>query len=171
MAGFLTATEPVYVTDPNGVRRLIAAPGDAYDPATIPVVGVVTLPDAPESGVEPFDGYDDLTEAEVVALLPDLELEVLDAVRAYERAHLARGAIHRYGLVSRVVRSGGKRPKTVPAESTSEGYDGMSFTDLQAEVASRGLTVRSGTRGPASKRDLVAALQADDARSDSAEEE
>lgn len=163
----LTATEPVYVTDANGVRRLIAAPGDAYDPATIPVVGVVTQHDAPESGIEPFEGYDSLTEDEVLARLPDLTADELAAVRAYERAHLARGTIHRYGLTSRVVRSGGKAAKVTPAASTAQGYDSMAADELQAEADRRALSVRgSGARGAVVKSDLVAALQADDARAD-----
>lgn len=163
------ATEPVYVDDPNapGVQRLIAAPGDEI-PADVPTVGVVTPPDPASVLSEPLDGYDALTEDDIVSRLPDLGADELAAVQAYEQAHQARGSITRYGLRSQVVTSARAKAKSVPAESTSEGYDSMSVEDLQAEADSRGLDVQgSGAGGNVVKKDLVAALQANDAQAES----
>jgi hypothetical protein len=159
------ATEPVYADDANGIRRLIAAPGDPV-PDEIPTFGVVTPTDPPAAALEPFAGYDALTEAEVLAQLETLPADDLEAVRAYERTHLARGSITRHGLMSTLVSSRSTTAK-VPAESTSEGYDEMTVEDLQAEVDRRGLTVAgTGAGGNVLKKDLVGALQHNDATTD-----
>lgn len=188
----VTATEPVYRTDVLGVRRLVAATGDTYDPDIIPTVGIVTQPDHPGAGIEPAPGYDELTEAEALSLLPDLSAEDLEALQAYERAHLARGSITGYSQVSKVVTSGAAAGRAldaakkaalaagdsttpapvsatveVPTPAVTGGYDAMSATDLQAEADSRGLSViGSGSGGNVLKKDLVSALQADDAKQD-----
>jgi hypothetical protein len=161
------ATDPVYVDDPNapGVQRLVAAPGDEI-PAEVPTVGVVTPPDPSSVLSEPLSGYDALTEDELVARLPELSADELAAVQAYEQAHLARGSITRYGQRSTVTTSRAAK-RSVPAESTSTGYDSMSPEDLQAEAARRELDVQgTGADGNVLKKDLVAALQADDAKAD-----
>jgi hypothetical protein len=160
------ATEAVYVIDASGVRRLVAAAGDVI-PDTSPAFGIVTAPDPPEAAVLPFEGYDELTEVEVVAMLPELDADMLFAVQAYERSHLARGAIHRYGHDSAVVTSRGTR--LVAAESTSGGYDAMNVIKLTAEAEGRGLAVvGTGPAGKVLKKDLVAALTKDDAKAEGA---
>jgi hypothetical protein len=90
------ATEKVYVEDANGIRRLVAVPGDVI-PEDTPTFGVVTRRDAAAAAAEPFEGYDSLSEQQVLDRLADLSPDELEAVKAYERAHLARGSIHTYG--------------------------------------------------------------------------
>lgn len=165
MAPADTASDRVFMEDANGVTRLVAAPGDVV-PATAPPLGVVTTPDPATATVEPFDGYDGLSAAEIVDRLAGLSAEELAAVQAYEQAHRARGTITRYGRRSRVVTSAKKDAAAVevPAESTSGGYDAMNVPDLQAEADRRGLEVQgTGADGNVVKADLVGALQADDA--------
>jgi hypothetical protein len=157
------ATEQIWSEeDEFGVRRLIATPGMVV-PTNPPAYGITTPPAHPQAGVAPFDGYDTLTEAEIVDRLSALSDSDLEHVRAYEQAHQARGAITRYGLTSTVV-TGTKTTLEPPAQSTSEGYAAMKSADLQAEADQRGLTVTgTGAGGNVVKDDLVAALQADDA--------
>ena len=158
------ATEPVYMEDHNGVRRLVAAPGDPI-PTTVPVFGIVTAED-PGVLTTPIAGYDSLTEEQVLEILPSLGEDDLEQVRAYERARLARGSIHRYGLVSEVVRSSGRPARVLPAQATAEGYDSMSDDDLAVELERRALVVSDeGTKAKVRKARIVA-LQADDAKVD-----
>lgn len=159
------ATERVYATDGNGTRRLIAAPGDPI-PTTLPALGIVTPPEDADVHIVPFDGYDALDEAAIVARLPELDAETLRHVQAYEAARQARGAITRFGKTSRAVRGGGKPAAVVPAESTSTGYDSLDDDALAAELTKRGLT--APTTGGAAKvrKARIAALQADDAKTD-----
>jgi hypothetical protein len=163
------ATEPVYATGSDGVRRLVAAPGDVI-PATVPAHGVITRHDPPSSGIEPMEGYDALTEDEVVALLPGMDADTLAAVQAYERTHLARGSIHQYKLTTPVVR-GGRRgantDRTVSQRSVAEGYAGLSDDELAAETERRELTVSATGSAAKVRKARIVALQADDAKSDS----
>lgn len=185
------ATERVYLTDANGIRRLAAAPGDVI-PEEIPAFGMVTPGDPQLAAIVPLDGYETLTEDQVVELLPGLSPDELVAVQAYERTHAARGSIVRYGQTSRVVTAGRKARRKqadaratadeagdprdvapedatveVPAASTSQGYDAMSPEELQTEADKRGLSVvGTGSGGNVLKKDLVGALQADDAKQD-----
>lgn len=185
------ATERVYLTDANGIRRLAAAPGDVI-PEEVPAFGMVTPSDPQLAAIVPLDGYETLSEAQVVELLPGLSADELAAVQAYERTHAARGSIVRYGQTSHVV-TGGRKARAkqtaaraaadaaddasdvapedatveVPAESTSTGYDSMSPDALQDAADERGLSVvGTGANGNVLKKDLVAALQADDAKLD-----
>lgn len=160
------ATEPVYAEDANGIMRLIAAPGDVVpDPAVARAYGIVTLPDDPAAAVPPLSDYDELSEAAILAALPGLPAAQQQLVRAYEQAHLARGTITTWGLRSTVVRGArnpNPAPMTVPAESAAirDGYPGMDDAALDAELALRGLSVRSNA-GKAAK---VKVLQDDDAK-------
>lgn len=160
----------------SGSRRLLAAPGDTVpagvemydadgeplDPraAVLRSGTLISEPDPVTTALVPFDGYDVLSEAEVLARLPTLDAATLVAVQDYERAHLARGAITRYGKRSKVV---GTRPDEppldVPSRSLSEGWAGRPTAELDAEIARRGLKVR-GTSDDAKAR----ALEADDAK-------
>lgn len=156
-----TATEPVYATDANGVRRLIAAPGDSYDPNTaIAPFGVITNPDATPV-IAPLDGYDTLSEADLLDRLPGLSKDELAAVQAYERAHQARGSITTYAIASVPVAM--PTPTTIPAAAAPAGYSTMSVEDLQTEADKRGLNVTgTGKDGNVLKSDLVSALEASD---------
>ncbi len=162
--GTLTrATENVYVEDILGVRRLIAAAGDDYDPSSVPAVGIITTPDPPQAGLEPLDDYGQLTEEQVLAQLPDMEPELLQAIQAYERAHRARGSITRYGKNQKILDLP-RLATEAPAEPTAADYDAMSPEHLDAEIARRDLKVTgTGKQGNVLKKDNVAALRAHDA--------
>ena len=141
------ASERVFAKDANGISRLVAAPGDVI-PEEVPTPGVVqTPPDPPHAA--PIDGYDSLSEDEVVARLAELDAETLAAVRAYEQAHLARGSITRYGLESKVVDippEPSAKPATAPEPSTTDdegsssaqepfqGYEETSAKDIVARL-------------------------------------
>jgi hypothetical protein len=182
------ADERVFAKDANGVTRLVAAPGDRI-PTEVVTAGVVqTPPEASHS--EPVKGYDALTEAEVLTILPGLDAETLELVRAYEQAHRARGSITRYGLTSTPVDVPPEKPvrkavKTETTDATTVGetatasteetaaastaeppktdYADQHVDELRAEVEKRGLEVQgSGADGNVLKKDLVAALEADD---------
>jgi hypothetical protein len=167
----VTATEPVYAEDANGVRRLIAAPGDSYDPNAVPVVGVITTPGQTPTNA-PLDDYDTLTEEQLLERLPSLSRDELAAVQAYERAHQARGSITRYGMVSqpvdvpsRAARATAGTPEAGTTVVESRDYSDMPVDELQAEVDRRGLEVTgTGKDGNVVKADLVKALQDSDGR-------
>lgn len=133
------ASEPVYMEDADGVTRLAAAPGDPI-PTSLPVTGIVT-PEDPPVFAEPFDGYNDLTEVEVIAKLEGLSDEELDAVRAYERAHRARGAIYLHGVTETgvaVTRSTGSvdRPDTGRRRRTPQPADDSGDTSSSGSASS-----------------------------------
>lgn len=150
-------------------RRLLAAPGDTVPDGYSPDgtwIGVGVQPTAvpytePDAAVPaaPWDGYDDMPEEAILDLLPGLTPGELDAVRRYERAHLARGAIHRYGEGSNVVTSRGTRRIEAESTSVAPGYGAMTKTALSEAAMDRALTVPAD----ATKAQLVALLQADDA--------
>jgi hypothetical protein len=158
------ATQQIWTDeDEFGVKRLVATPGMVVPTTPPPTSGIATPGPHPAAGVLPFDDYDTLTEEQVVERLAGLTDDELEHVRAYEQAHLARGSITRYGLASTVV-TATRTTLTPPAVSTSQGYDAMSVEDLQAEADSRQLEVSgTGSGGNVLKKDLVSALQADDA--------
>ena len=111
------AKEHLYAPDAQGVMRLVAAPGDpipdnlaAAAAARTPVVNAPAT--APVSADElPIEGYDRLSEAEVLTFLPGLDPADLERVRAYEQAHQARGSITRFGLDTRPVGARTARPR------------------------------------------------------------
>jgi hypothetical protein len=169
------ASEHVYSEeDALGVRRLIAAPGQPIAEGRRLTLGMaVAGPPVSAAGV-PFDGYDELTEAEVLERMAQLGEDERDRVRAYEQAHRARGTITRYGVQSHVI-TGARRPDLdVPATSTAHGYESMPLDGeqgLRAEAERRGLEVTpTGSAGRAVKADYVRALQASDAQAASADE-
>lgn len=163
------ATEPVFAEDSEGVRRLVAAAGDEYDPARVQIAGVVTTPDPPETILQPLTGYDQLTEKQVLNILDGMDADQLTAVKAYERAHQARGSITRHGDLSTPVAvptAGGPAspPPAAAAQTAGKDYAAMSVGDLQAEADRRGLTVEgTGKDGGVVKSDLVEGLGALDA--------
>lgn len=164
MGTLIRATENVYTQDQAGVRRLVAAAGDEYDPTQVPIVGIVTAPDPATASLVPLDGYDELSEPAVLELLPNMDAEQLAAVQAYERAHRARGTITRYGATSTVLTAADEPPITVPSRSLSDvaphdELERMSVPELQAEADRRELTVEgTGKDGNVLKADLVKAL-------------
>lgn len=165
MGTLLRATEKIYVQDRDGVRRLIAAAGDEYDPNKVPVVGVTTRHDPPEAALLPIDGYDTLTEQQVLDLLPDLDVEQLIAVHAYERTHLARGSITGYRNPTQIVDTANLDNVGEPGEpdTRAQDYGAMNVEDLQALVDERELEVTgTGKDGNVVKADLVKALQDSD---------
>lgn len=164
MGTLIRATENVYAENAGGVRRLVAAAGDEYDPTRIPVIGIITPADPPTAGLVPLDGYDALSENEILELLGDMTDEQLAAVQAYERTHRARGTITRYGKTSKVVTAPNEAPVEVPSTSLStvaprDELERMSVPELQAEAERRGLEVQgTGKDGNVLKSDLVNAL-------------
>lgn len=158
------ATDQIWTDeDEFGVKRLVATPGMVVPTTPPPTYGIQTPTAHPAAGIVPFDDYETLSEEQVLERLAGLAEDELEHVRAYEQAHLARGSITRYGQTSTVV-TGTKTQLTPPAQSTSQGYNAMSAEDLQAEADSRELTVTgTGSAGKVLKKDLVSALQADDA--------
>lgn len=160
------ASEPVYAEGADGVRRLVAAPGDVI-PETPPAAGISRRIDPPSASREPFDGYDQLTEEQVVAMLHGLDTDALEAVRAYERTHLARGAIHQFGLTAEVVRGGRRRgpsTRTVSQRSVSAAYSDLDDDELVAEIARRSLVVSATGAAAKVRKARIAALVADDAK-------
>lgn len=174
MGTLIRATEAVYATDTLGVRRLVAAAGDEYDPAAIPAVGILTTPDPAHAGLQPMPGYDELGELEVLEQLPGMDADQLAAVQAYERTHRARGSITRYGKTSTVVSGANEQPATLSSRQLTEGddpvgfaYDKMTVDELQAEADRLALTVEgTGQGGNVLKSDLIAALRAHAATSE-----
>lgn len=165
MPTMIRATEKVYIEDEAGVRRLVAAAGDEYDPAVVPVIGIITRPDPAVAGLIPFQGYDELSEYAILEQLPDMSDEQLAAVQTYERSHLARGTITRYGRTSTITTAITEPEATVPARSLTdvsplEELERMSVPTLQAEADRRGLEVTgTGKDGNVLKADLVNALR------------
>jgi uncharacterized protein (DUF433 family) len=118
------ATEPVYAEDRLGIKRLVAAVGDVI-PDEIPEYGIVTPRNTPASVVVPLDGYAEMSEEDIVAVLGTLTVEQLASVQAYEAAHLARGTIVRFGRAS--------KPLAVPKKSRRKGQaaaPGEDFGDV-----------------------------------------
>jgi pyruvate/2-oxoglutarate dehydrogenase complex dihydrolipoamide acyltransferase (E2) component len=166
MANLIRATENVYAPDTDGIRRLVAAAGDDYDPNKIPVVGIITRHDPPAAALLPLDGYDELGEQQVLELLRNLDIEQLLAVHAYERAHLARGSITGYSQPTHIVDTDALADASDPGapDTAPTDYAAMSVEDLQARVDGLELEVTgTGANGNVVKADLVAALRAHDA--------
>lgn len=157
----------VYAVDGAGVRRLVAAPGDEI-PTGVEVAPLVTTQrQDPAPRQAPLTGYDDLTEDEILELLPELDDEQLEVVRSYEAAGEARGSIVNYEVAAVVVDAGKDdtaAEREVPAVSVTQGYDALKLAQLQEEADKRELSVSgTGANGNVTKSDLVAALIADDA--------
>lgn len=128
------ATEPVYAEDRLGIKRLIAAAGDVI-PDVVPEYGIVTPRNTTASVVVPIDGYAEMSEDDVVALLPTLTDEQLASVQAYEAAHLARGTIVRFGRASKPIdvpkKRGRKTSATVAPEDFGDVPPGTPCSDAE----------------------------------------
>jgi hypothetical protein len=166
------ATERVFREDANGINRLVAGPGDVIPVETV-TPGVVATP-AETPLTAPIEGYDDLSEAQVLEKLPELSSEDLAAVQAYERARQARGSITTFAVTSKPVdlpppptrtRSRKPAPQSPPAPVDYDNLEASTVEVLQAEVDRRreaGETIEvegTGQDGNVLEADLVKALQ------------
>jgi pyruvate/2-oxoglutarate dehydrogenase complex dihydrolipoamide acyltransferase (E2) component len=185
------ATERVYLTDANGIRRLAAAPGDVI-PQEVPAFGMVTPVDPQLAALVPLDGYGasprTRSSSGCRTCRPTSSPPCRHTSARTTPAGRSSGTARR-----RVVVTGGRKARRkqatdraaaaaagdardvapedatveVPAESTSQGYDAMSVEDLQAEADKRDLAVvGTGAGGNVLKKDLAAALQANDSTLD-----